>query len=81
MRGAARLMSASVSVWAPMLAGGLLLGPIRADTIAVGIVDHAHQALSVFLWARRSARTSLTASSTMPWISSGSASALRSLMS
>jgi len=47
----------------------------------VGIEDHAHQALLAFRLARRSARTSLTASSTMHWISSGSASALRALMS
>ena len=47
----------------------------------VGIENHAHQALSAFRLARHSARTSLTASSTMRWISSGSASVLRALLS
>jgi hypothetical protein len=47
----------------------------------VGIEHHAHQALSAFPLARRSARTSRTVSSMRASISSGSVSALRALMS
>lgn len=53
----------------------------RRNGITSGIEHHAHQALSAFSLVRDSARTSLTASSTIRWISSGSASALRALMS
>ena len=47
----------------------------------VGIEHHPHQALSAFPRARRSARTSRTAASTMRCKWSGWASALRVLMS
>jgi len=47
----------------------------------IGIEGHAHQALPAFPRARRSARTSRTAASTMRCNSSGRALALRVLMS
>jgi len=61
--------------------GGLAGRGDRGGHDDVRIEDRAHRALLAFPLAQRSARTSLTASSTMRWISSGLASALRAPMS
>src|SRR5579862_5766389 len=62
--------------------GGIAIWGNQGGHQDIGIKHDAHQGLvSLLSWARRSARTAPTASSTRAWTSSGSMPALRSLIS